>query len=120
MDVQCLSDSPSRRMNLSHRPHPALAFVIPSDLAVSVAVICVSCRVIGILFARVSLTKWRTAAPISGRLPFFGLVKFLVVALHANVEAWAFLQRRTFVSLIFNLRSAALVSCSAFSFNAAS
>jgi hypothetical protein len=68
---------------------------------------------ISIPFARVSLTKWRTAASTSGCLPSFGPVKLLVVALHENMEAQAFLQRRTFASLTVNLRPAALFPSSA-------
>jgi hypothetical protein len=72
------------RMNLLHQPYPALRFVILNDLAVFVGFTCIACCVTGILFACIYLTKWRAAASTSGCLPFFGLVKILVVVLHGK------------------------------------
>jgi hypothetical protein len=80
MDFQCLSGTFAWCMNLLRQPHPALKFVILNALAVSVACTHIACHVIGIHFAHVSLTKWKTAASTSGYLPFFGPVKLLMVA----------------------------------------
>jgi hypothetical protein len=49
-------------MNLPQQPHPALHFIFPSYLTVSVAFVRTASRVMGIAFARASITKWRTAA----------------------------------------------------------
>jgi hypothetical protein len=118
MDVLCLSHSPSGSTTLSQQPHSALKFIFPGDLTVSVAFARIACRVMGIPFARPSMTQWRTAASTWGCLPFFGPVMFLVTGLHENT------QRRTFVSFIANLCPASLFPCFAvyianFRFNAA-
>jgi len=44
MDVQCLSNSPSPRMDLLRHPHWTTKFVILGDLAISVAYLhCLPC-----------------------------------------------------------------------------
>jgi hypothetical protein len=53
-------------MDLSQQPHPALKLNFSGDLTVSVAFTRVASRVMGIPFARASMTKWGTAVSTSG------------------------------------------------------